>query len=90
MKSSGIGGQAVIEGIMMKNQDVYSIAVRRPDGEIDVHLSTYDSIAGQGKLRKIPILRGVVNFVDSLVLGMRCLTHSAICFAISEYLIEIS
>lgn len=77
MKSSGIGGQAVIEGIMMKNQDVYSIAVRRPDGEIDVHLSTYDSIAGQGKLRKIPIIRGVVNFVDSLVLGMRCLTHSA-------------
>ncbi len=67
----------MIEGIMMKNQDVYSIAVRRPDGEIDVHLSTYDSIAGQGKLRKIPILRGVVNFVDSLVLGMRCLTHSA-------------
>ncbi|MCI9133918.1 MAG: DUF1385 domain-containing protein [Lachnospiraceae bacterium] len=77
MKSSGIGGQAVIEGIMMKNKDVYSIAVRRPDGEIDVHLSTYDSVAGKGKLRKIPILRGVINFVDSLVLGMRCLTHSA-------------
>lgn len=77
MKSSGIGGQAVIEGIMMKNKDVYSIAVRRPDGEIDVHLSTYDSIAGKGKIRNIPILRGVINFVDSLVLGMRCLTHSA-------------
>lgn len=77
MKSSGIGGQAVIEGIMMKNKDVYSIAVRRPDGEIDVHLSTYDSVAGQSRLRSTPIVRGVINFVDSLILGMRCLTHSA-------------
>ncbi len=77
MKSSGIGGQAVIEGIMMKNKDAYSIAVRRPDGEIDVHLSTYHSVGGQGKFRKLPIVRGVFNFVDSLVLGMRCLTHSA-------------
>ena len=77
MKSSGIGGQAVIEGIMMKNKDAYSIAVRRPDGEIDVHLSTHNSIGGKGKLRNLPIVRGVFNFVDSLVLGMRCLTHSA-------------
>ena len=41
-KSSGIGGQAVLEGIMMKNQDVYSVGVRKPDGEIEVHLSTYE------------------------------------------------
>lgn len=75
-KSSGIGGQAVLEGIMMKNQEVYSIGVRRPDGEIEVNLSTHEGI-GNKKLKKIPIIRGVINFVDSLVLGMKCLTFSA-------------
>ena len=75
-KSSGIGGQAVLEGIMMKNQEVYSIGVRKPDGEIEVNLSTHEGI-GNKKLKKIPIIRGVINFVDSLVLGMRCLTFSA-------------
>lgn len=75
-KSSGIGGQAVIEGIMMKNQDVYSVAVRRPDGEIEVNLSTYESVGGK-RLRKIPILRGMVSFLDSMILGMKTLTLSA-------------
>jgi uncharacterized protein YqhQ len=75
-KSSGIGGQAVLEGIMMKNQDVYSVGVRKPDGEIEVHLSTHEGI-GNKRLKKIPIIRGVINFVDSLVLGMTCLTFSA-------------
>ena len=73
---SGIGGQAVLEGIMMKNQDVYSVGVRKPDGEIEVHLSTYEGI-GNKKLKRLPIVRGVINFVDSLVLGMKCLTFSA-------------
>ena len=75
-KSSGIGGQAVLEGIMMKNQDVYSVGVRKPDGEIEVHLSTHEGI-GSKRLRKIPIISGVISFVDSLVLGMKCLTFSA-------------
>ena len=75
-KSSGIGGQAVLEGIMMKNQEVYSIGVRRPDGEIEVNLSTHEGI-GSKKLKKVPLIRGVINFVDSLVLGMKCLTFSA-------------
>ena len=75
-KSSGIGGQAVLEGIMMRNQDVYSVAVRKPEGEIEVHLSTYEG-TGSKKLRKIPIIRGVISFVDSLLLGMKCLTFSA-------------
>ena len=75
-KSSGIGGQAVLEGIMMKNQEVYSIGVRKPDGEIEVNLSTHEGI-GNKKLRKVPLIRGVINFVDSLVLGMKCLTFSA-------------
>ncbi len=73
---SGIGGQAVLEGIMMKNQDVYSVGVRKPDGEIEVHLSTYEGI-GNKRLKRLPIVRGVISFVDSLVLGMKCLTFSA-------------
>lgn len=77
MKPSGIGGQAVIEGIMMKNKEMYSVAVRKPDGEIEVRLSTYRSIMKNKVLRETPFIRGVVNFVDSLILGMRTLTFSA-------------
>ena len=77
MKPSGIGGQAVIEGIMMKNKDMYSIAVRKPDGEIEVNLGTYRSIVKSKMLRETPLIRGVVNFIDSMILGMRTLTFSA-------------
>ena len=77
MKPSGIGGQAVIEGIMMKNKDMYSVAVRKPDGEIEVHLGTYQSIVKSKMIREIPLVRGVINFIDSMILGMRTLTFSA-------------
>ncbi len=77
MKPSGIGGQAVIEGIMMKNKEMYSVAVRKPDGEIEVNLGTYRSIVKNKVLRETPLIRGVVNFVDSMILGMRTLTFSA-------------
>ena len=77
MKPSGIGGQAVIEGIMMKNKDMYSVAVRKPDGEIEVNLGTYRSIVKSKMLRETPLIRGVVNFLDSMILGMRTLTFSA-------------
>ena len=77
MKPSGIGGQAVIEGIMMKNKDMYSVAVRKPDGEIEVNLGTYRSIVKNKMLRETPLVRGVVNFIDSMILGMRTLTFSA-------------
>ena len=77
MKPSGIGGQAVIEGIMMKNKDMYSVAVRKPDGEIEVNLGTYRSIVKSKMIREIPLVRGVINFIDSMILGMRTLTFSA-------------
>ena len=77
MKPSGIGGQAVIEGIMMKNKDMYSVAVRKPDGEIEINLGTYRSIVKNKMLRETPLIRGVINFVDSMILGMRTLTFSA-------------
>ena len=77
MKPSGIGGQAVIEGIMMRNKDMYSVAVRKPDGEIEVHLGTYQSIVKSKMIREIPLVRGVINLIDSMILGMRTLTFSA-------------
>lgn len=77
MKPSGIGGQAVLEGIMMKNKDRYSVAVRKPDGEIEVHIDEHAGIGSRSPLAKLPLIRGVVNFVDSLVLGMETLTYSA-------------
>jgi len=77
MRYSGIGGQAVIEGVMMKNQDKYAVAVRKPDKEIEVMVSDYTGIIKNQKLKNMPILRGVLNFVDSMVLGMQTLTYSA-------------
>ena len=78
MKTSGIGGQAVLEGVMMKNKDRYAVAVRKPDGEIEVRKEEYHSVAGRlSPLLKVPFVRGIFNFVDSLVLGMSCLTWSA-------------
>lgn len=74
---SGIGGQAVIEGVMMKNQDLYAVAVRKPDGEIEIDTEEYHGVLHGSKIKKIPFIRGVFNFVDSLVLGMRTLTYSA-------------
>ena len=74
---SGIGGQAVIEGIMMKNKEKYSVAVRKPDGDIDVMLEEYESFAPSKRLTEIPFIRGVFNFIDSLILGMRTLTYSS-------------
>lgn len=77
MKSSNIGGQAVLEGIMMKNGPKYAVAVRKPDGEIEVQVEEYKSAIKWEKLTKIPFVRGVFNFIDSLVLGMKTLTYSA-------------
>ena len=85
MKSSNIGGQAVIEGVMMKNRDAYAVAVRKPDGEIEITKDTYRSVVGGwSALTRIPFVRGVFNFVDSLVLGMRTLTWSASFFEEEE------
>ena len=74
---SGIGGQAVLEGIMMKNKDKYSVAVRTPEGDIDVTVEEYESFAPSKALTRIPFIRGVFNFIDSLILGIRTLNYSA-------------
>ena len=74
---SGIGGQAVIEGVMMKKQDKYAVAVRTPSGEIEVALEEYESFAPAKILTRIPFVRGIFNFIDSLILGTKTLTYSA-------------
>ena len=76
MKSSNIGGQAVLEGIMMKNGDRYAVGVRRPDQEIEVRVQEHKSFVPRA-VRKIPFIRGIFNFIDSLVLGMKALMFSA-------------
>lgn len=83
MRSSNIGGQAVLEGIMMKNGERYAVAVRKPNQEIELDIQEYKS-AVPVSVRKIPFVRGVFSFVDSLVLGMKTLTFSAEFFEDEE------
>lgn len=77
MKPSGIGGQAVIEGIMMRNKDKYSIAVRKPDNDIEVTVRDCKVLTEKHKWMGYPIIRGVVSFIDSLVTGISTINYSA-------------
>lgn len=77
MKRVSIGGQAVLEGVMMKNNDRYAIAIRKPDKEIDVKVSEFEPAGNICALFRVPVIRGVVNFVESLVIGVKTLTYSA-------------
>ena len=77
MNPSKIGGQAVMEGIMMRHKDKYSVAVRRPDKEIEIKTEDYKCTFGKSPIWKKPLLRGVAGFVDSLVVGTKCLMYSA-------------
>ena len=84
MKSSNIGGQAVLEGIMMKNKTRYAVAVRKPDQQIEVCVKEYKGIIPWQGVYKVPFIRGIFNFIDSLVLGMKTLTYSASFFEEEE------
>lgn len=84
MKPSGIGGQAVMEGVMMKNKDIYAVAVRKSNKEIVVEKSNYVSFAEKYKIFKFPILRGILSFIESMVIGMKTLTFSASFFEEEE------
>lgn len=77
MRYSGIGGQAVIEGVMMKGDGKYAVSVRKPDGEIEVKVEKYQSLRDKYKAADLPVIRGVVTFVESLVMGMKTLNYSA-------------
>lgn len=77
MKSSGIGGQAVLEGVMMKNKSRYSVVIRKPDGGLSKKTGDCESIAEKYPCFRFPIIRGIVNFAESLILGMKTLTYSS-------------
>ncbi len=74
---SGIGGQAVLEGVMMKNGSDYAVAVRKPDGQIEVMKDVHHGILEGSVLIRIPFVRGIFMFIDSLSLGMKSLNYSA-------------
>ena len=74
---SGIGGQAVLEGVMMKNKDMYAVAVRKPDGDVAVEIDEYHGLAYGSKLLNIPFIRGVFVFLDSLILGLKSINYSS-------------
>lgn len=84
MKYSGIGGQAVMEGVMMKNDSHYAVAVRKPDEQIEIKVDEYKGFGGKLRIKKWPIFRGIYAFIDSLYLGMSTLMFSASFFEEEE------
>ncbi|MBE5911528.1 DUF1385 domain-containing protein [Pseudobutyrivibrio sp.] len=88
MKYSGIGGQAVMEGVMMRNGNKYAVAVRKPDNDIAVDVKNTKDI--NNIWHKIPIIRGVVSFFDSLVIGLSTLMYSASFFEDEEESVDKS
>ena len=84
MRYATIGGQAVIEGVMMRNGNDYAVAVRKPDQTIEVKKDQFIGLNAKWHTKKIPIIRGVLSFIDSLVLGMSTLTYSASFFEDEE------
>ena len=84
MRYSGVGGQAVMEGVMMRNGDEYAVAVRKPDKTNEVKKFEYKSAKKTKGLRNIPFIRGIFNFIDSLYLGMNTFMYSASFFEDEE------
>ena len=76
-KYTAIGGQALIEGIMMKSPQKTAMAVRLPDGNIDISPMNHTSIRNKYKILNIPIVRGVVSFVESMVQGYKSMMISS-------------
>ena len=90
MKRVNIGGQAVLEGVMMKGPSSYALAVRKPNKEIDVKVTPYKSMGEKHKGLSIPIVRGVVNFIESLYIGMKTLMDSSEYFEEDEAEVKIN
>ena len=84
MKSSGIGGQAVLEGIMMRNGGKYAVAVRKPDKEIIIDVQEHVGLTEKYKFLNVPFVRGIFKFIESLVIGIKTLTYSAEFFEDEE------
>ncbi len=74
---TSVGGQALIEGIMMNGPKGAAMAVRKPDGEIQIDMKEFKHLRDKCSFFGIPIVRGVVNFVESMLIGYKCLMASA-------------
>ena len=81
---SGIGGQAVLEGVMMRNKDQYAVSVRRENGEIATDVGEFHGLLYGSVFRQIPFLRGIFVFLDSLSLGYRSLNYASSIFTDEE------
>ena len=77
LKPSGIGGQAVMEGVMMRNRAKYAVAVRKPDGQTVLNVKEYHSVSEKLPFLGWPFIRGAVNLVESMIVGMGTLMYSA-------------
>lgn len=84
MRYSGIGGQAVIEGVMMKGKEKYAVSVRKMDGEIETKVEACKSLKDKYAVCGFPVIRGVVSFAESVVLGMKTLNYSSSFFEEEE------
>lgn len=82
---TSIGGQAVIEGVMMKGPRDIAIAVRKPDHEIEVKKEKLDGVTTKNKFFRLPFIRGVVGLIQAMIIGTKCLTYSAEFFDDEEY-----
>ena len=82
-KKTSIGGQALLEGVMMRGPERYALSVRRPNGEIYFE-SHENAQKKRAKICRLPFIRGIFGFIDSLTLGYKCLMRSAEIFAEEE------
>src|SRR5689334_25093287 len=72
-----VGGQAVIEGVMMRSPSRVAVAVRRPDGSIGIQDKPYVSVTQRHRLLRLPVVRGAVSLFETLSLGISALNFSA-------------
>jgi uncharacterized protein YqhQ len=77
MKKTSIGGEALIEGIMMRGPNDIAIAIRKPEGDIEVDKKPLQTLAKRHKIFKLPIIRGAVGMFESMVIGVKSLMYSA-------------
>src|SRR5215203_1653792 len=76
-RDAPVGGQAVLEGVMMRGVSTWAVAVRKPDGEIEVTSEPLVSWAKRHRLLRLPVIRGIVALGESLKIGFRALAFSA-------------
>lgn len=84
MKNVTIGGQALIEGVMMKDKEKYCVAVRKPDKEIEIDHQVVNPFFTKYKLFRLPFIRGVFAFIESMVIGVKTLSYSAEFYEVEE------